>query len=260
MDTFYEIGIIIWLCISIATLIGLARPSIFEKILKRFAKRRYIFPIGLLLFFIIPVALSPIEPASLKTSNSITQSPHNTSAQAVNKNSTPAPVQATAATVQTKQVSVQQAIPFSSQTQNDNSLPSGQTKITQQGVDGQEVIVYNVTLTNGNETSRAQQSTTVLSKPTPQITNVGTYIPPPASATPTQTTTSDTPSTNSNNSSPSNCTNGTYVNSSGNIVCSPETSSTKPSGATAQCNDGTYSFSQHHSGTCSHHGGVAIWY
>jgi hypothetical protein len=32
-----------------------------------------------------------------------------------------------------------------------------------------------------------------------------------------------------------------------------------PPGATAVCRDGTYSFSQHHSGTCSHHGGVAQW-
>jgi hypothetical protein len=32
-----------------------------------------------------------------------------------------------------------------------------------------------------------------------------------------------------------------------------------PSGATALCRDGTYSYSQHHSGTCSHHGGVAKW-
>ncbi len=32
-----------------------------------------------------------------------------------------------------------------------------------------------------------------------------------------------------------------------------------PPGATARCNDGTYSFSQHRSGTCSHHGGVAAW-
>lgn len=32
-----------------------------------------------------------------------------------------------------------------------------------------------------------------------------------------------------------------------------------PAGATARCNDGSYSWSQHHSGTCSHHGGVATW-
>ena len=29
-----------------------------------------------------------------------------------------------------------------------------------------------------------------------------------------------------------------------------------PTGATALCRDGTYSYSKHHSGTCSHHGGV----
>jgi hypothetical protein len=32
-----------------------------------------------------------------------------------------------------------------------------------------------------------------------------------------------------------------------------------PPGATARCRDGTYSFSAHRSGTCSHHGGVARW-
>jgi hypothetical protein len=55
------------------------------------------------------------------------------------------------------------------------------------------------------------------------------------------------------------CTNGTYVNSAGNTVCSPEQSSTVPAGATAECEDGTYSFSESRSGTCSSHGGVAKW-
>jgi hypothetical protein len=32
-----------------------------------------------------------------------------------------------------------------------------------------------------------------------------------------------------------------------------------PPGATAQCRDGSFSYSLHHSGTCSHHGGVAVW-
>jgi hypothetical protein len=55
------------------------------------------------------------------------------------------------------------------------------------------------------------------------------------------------------------CTNGTYVNSAGNTVCRPEDSPTVPAGATAECKDGTYSFSQSRSGTCSYHGGVARW-
>jgi hypothetical protein len=56
------------------------------------------------------------------------------------------------------------------------------------------------------------------------------------------------------------CTSGTYVNSAGNTVCSPEPGGpTAPAGATARCADGTYSFSESRSGTCSHHGGVAEW-
>jgi hypothetical protein len=39
----------------------------------------------------------------------------------------------------------------------------------------------------------------------------------------------------------------------------PATSSSTPAGATAQCRDGTYSYSQHRSGTCSGHGGVGTW-
>jgi len=34
---------------------------------------------------------------------------------------------------------------------------------------------------------------------------------------------------------------------------------TYPPGATAICNDGTYSYSQHRRGSCSGHGGVAVW-
>jgi hypothetical protein len=33
-----------------------------------------------------------------------------------------------------------------------------------------------------------------------------------------------------------------------------------PGGATAMCNDGTYSFAAHHQGACSQHGGVAVFY
>jgi Protein of unknown function (DUF3761) len=54
---------------------------------------------------------------------------------------------------------------------------------------------------------------------------------------------------------------GHYVNKSGVEVHSPAhtKSGTAPTGATAQCRDGTYSFSQHRRGTCSHHRGVAGW-
>ena len=51
-----------------------------------------------------------------------------------------------------------------------------------------------------------------------------------------------------------------YTNVDGQTVHSPAYSSNGvPAGATAQCADGTYSFSAHRQGTCSHHGGVAKW-
>ena len=52
-----------------------------------------------------------------------------------------------------------------------------------------------------------------------------------------------------------------YKNKSGQIVHSPAKSKTgkAPANATAQCRDNSYSFSQHHRGTCSGHGGVAQW-
>jgi SH3-like domain-containing protein len=52
----------------------------------------------------------------------------------------------------------------------------------------------------------------------------------------------------------------TYVNVDGIRVRSPVFTDTKPEGASARCRDGSYSFSLHRRGTCSHHGGVAEWY
>jgi hypothetical protein len=43
------------------------------------------------------------------------------------------------------------------------------------------------------------------------------------------------------------------------IVAPNALAGSAPPGATARCRDGTYSFSAHRSGTCSHHGGVAVW-
>jgi hypothetical protein len=52
-----------------------------------------------------------------------------------------------------------------------------------------------------------------------------------------------------------------YSNKDGQDIHSPSAtkSGAVPAGASAKCRDGTFSFSTHHSGTCSHHGGVATW-
>lgn len=52
-----------------------------------------------------------------------------------------------------------------------------------------------------------------------------------------------------------------YLNSNSVCVHRPVKTqgSVVPQGATAQCRDGSYLFSQHRRGTCSRHGGVANW-
>lgn len=54
---------------------------------------------------------------------------------------------------------------------------------------------------------------------------------------------------------------GDYTNSDGQQIHRPAhtKSGRAPEGASAKCRDGSYSFSTHHRGTCSRHGGVAQW-
>jgi len=101
--------------------------------------------------------------------------------------------------------------------------------------------------------SRVRDGTTTLTTSAAPTTATSA----PTTAAPTATTLAPTTSTTTRTLSNDN----TYTNSDGNTVHSPAYPSDgqAPAGATAQCRDGTYSFSQHHRGTCSHHGGVARW-
>ena len=66
-------------------------------------------------------------------------------------------------------------------------------------------------------------------------------------------------STTSPQPTSTSCGSAYYRNSDGHCVLRPTANPPDPAGATAQCVDGTYSYSEHASGTCSHHGGVARW-
>ncbi len=138
--------------------------------------------------------------------------------------------------VEVKTDTTTSAIPFTSSTVEDSSLASGTTQTRTAGVDGVMTRAVKVTYTDGVETSRSEPVDTVTTQPINEVKAIGTYVAPQQS-----------------------CGNGTYVNSAGNTVCSPYSSPSPPEGATAQCGDGTYSFSQSRSGTCSHHGGVSVW-
>lgn len=109
-------------------------------------------------------------------------------------------------------------------------------------------------------------ATTVVSEPAPWIEEpqieqavvpapapAQVYTPEPAPAPASQSAT-----VNSGGGGGS-CGTDSYINSAGNCVHSPVNAPSAPAGATAQCSDGTYSYSQSRRGTCSHHGGVSSW-
>lgn len=138
----------------------------------------------------------------------------------------------------TKTLTTTKVVPYTTSTVEDSSLAQGTTETRTTGANGEMTQHWEVTYVDGKETGRKLTSEEVTKKPVNEVLVKGTYVAPAA---------------------PTNCPNGTYTNSAGNVVCSPYESPSAPSGATAICGDGTYSFSQSRRGTCSHHGGVATW-
>ena len=167
----------------------------------------------------------------------------NSTVPSVSRHVLPTTSQAHKPVITTKLITQTIPIPFQSTNVSSDSLAQGTSSVTTTGADGVETKTFVVTYRDGVETQRSLKSDVTTTPPTNQVTTIGTYVAPVAP--PPQVAPS--------------CTNGSYVNSAGNTVCSPETSTSTPAGATARCNDGTYSFSQSRRGTCSFHGGVAEW-
>lgn len=168
---------------------------------------------------------SPAPPPTPATNQSITTAPTSNVAPSI-------PV------TEIKTETSQESVPFSARTINDSTMLRGSSKVTINGVNGVKTKKWDVTYTDSKETKRVLTSEAVTVKPVDQITSIGVKSPPTIET---------------------NCSNGSYVNSAGNTVCRPHEASSAPSGASAQCRDGTYSYSQSRRGTCSHHGGVATW-
>lgn len=100
-------------------------------------------------------------------------------------------------------------------------------------------------------------SPTIQATATPTVEPTATNTPTPTVYIAPTSTPTPIPAANTQSSGLSN--DNYYTNVDGNEVHSPAYSNTVPAGASAICGDGTYSFSQHRSGTCSHHGGVDQW-
>jgi len=84
----------------------------------------------------------------------------------------PAPV------VTTKEETKTEVVPFETTRQDDPTIPKGEERVLQMGLDGVRTIVYTVTLTDGKETGRTVKSNTVTKQPVNQIVGVGTHVAP----------------------------------------------------------------------------------
>lgn len=122
--------------------------------------------------------------------------------------------------ITTEEVAETSEEPFETEYYDDGNLASGTTRVDQEGQNGVRTKTYKVTYTDGKETSRELISDEITTEPVNKIVANGTYTAPAPATSEAQET---------------------------------------PAGATAICNDGTYSYSQNHSGTCSHHKGVKVW-
>lgn len=92
----------------------------------------------------------------------------------------PAVVQKEEATdvVTRKTITEKQSIAFESKDQSDGSLAKGSSKTLVEGVDGELTATYNVTYTNGVETSREKVSEKITRQPVTELIAVGTYVKP----------------------------------------------------------------------------------
>lgn len=113
------------------------------------------------------------------------------------------------------------------------------------GRTGKALVTYTVTYLDGVETKREEITRRVITEPLAATTYKGTGQK------------SGGGGGYSEDDDYGGCGDGYYENVDGNCVRRP---GDDPDGATARCNDGTYSYSQNRRGTCSGHGGVDEWY
>src|SRR5579862_9865820 len=94
--------------------------------------------------------------------------------QKFNLTSTTAQPQVQADSVTTKTVTETQPVAFGTKTEDDSTLPKGQTKTVQTGIDGVETLTYKATYTNGRQTGKELVSTTITTPVVDELVHVGT--------------------------------------------------------------------------------------
>lgn len=108
------------------------------------------------------------------------------------------PVEEVKPVITTETITEEAEIPFTTEKKNDESLEKGKTTVSQKGVPGIEVITFEVTKTDGEETERKEVKREVKVSPVKEVVKVGVKVvasaPAPApKPTPTPTPAPTTP-------------------------------------------------------------------
>lgn len=72
-----------------------------------------------------------------------------------------------------------EAVAFQEETREDGTIAKGQTRVSQEGVNGERTITYEVTKLEGVETARKEIKNEVTKAPVNKVTLIGTYVAPP---------------------------------------------------------------------------------
>lgn len=216
-----SISMIVLLASILCLIIGLINPVVFSRWFGKNINRKRIA----MIFGGLIVASFVVTGALAGPSENKSQTKPETVTQEV---STPK--------IEIKEETKTDDVVFQTENKDDSTIEKDQTRVQQEGKNGAKETKFKVTYTDGKETAREVVSEIVTIQPINKIVLNGTKVATPVTSTPSQT--------------------NTYTNVDGNVIESP---SDNQSGATAKCRDGSYSHSQHRSGTCSGHGGVAEW-
>ncbi|WP_235915551.1 aggregation-promoting factor C-terminal-like domain-containing protein [Puerhibacterium puerhi] len=93
--------------------------------------------------------------------------------------------------VETKDVTTKTAIPFETQKKKDGNLYTGETKVGQEGAEGERTLVERVTTVDGKEESRTKVSEKITKEPTAKVVLEGTKErPKPKPAAPSSSSSS----------------------------------------------------------------------
>ena len=72
-----------------------------------------------------------------------------------------------------------EAVAFQEETHEDGTISKGQTRVSQEGVNGERTITYEVTKLEGVETARKEIKNEVTKAPVSKVILLGTYVAPP---------------------------------------------------------------------------------